>query len=47
MTLKTLAGYPSILSGRQTMAFDLTTAAVIAVAILVVVGVLITELRSD
>ena len=29
------------------MAFDLTTAAVIAVAILVVVGVLITELRSD
>lgn len=29
------------------MAFDLTTAAVIAVAILVVIGVLITELRSD
>lgn len=38
---------PSILSGRQLMAFDLTTAAVIAVVILVVIGVLITELRSD
>ena len=29
------------------MAFGLTTAAVIAVAVLVVIGVLITELRSD